>query len=217
MTHEMDVGSTQVGDEVRPRSNQGDEAEEIVGETDPGGDSAASLTRTRPKTALKPGEQMMSREADSNIRDGDGEWEGSLLQGELWQRNAAGLSDEPTQVSSSEGAIPVNDVGSTSPGDEERREQGATSDEHELTQLPGNDMNDAADAVGADNATEAAGPDAATDAATTDDAAGAVGAHGAMLTGDPGEVTVSVDAHVTVMVGDAGGHKLQAGSVISRW
>ena len=83
MTHEMDVGSTQVGDEVRPRSDQRDEAEEIVGETDPGGDSAAPLTRTRPKTALKPGEQMMAREADSDNRDGYGEWEGLLLQGEL--------------------------------------------------------------------------------------------------------------------------------------
>ena len=41
---------------------------------------------------------------------------------------------------------------------------------------------------------KAAGSDDTTDAATADDAAGMVGAHDAVLTGDPGEATVSVDA-----------------------
>ena len=127
---------------------------------------------------------------------------------------------------------PVNDVGATSLGDEERREQGATADEHEPIQLSGNEIigatdaadpddaadtyacDDATDAVGADDTTKAAGPDDATDAATADNAAGVVGAHDAMLTGDPGEATVSVDVRdVTVMIGDAGGPKFQAGSV----
>ena len=232
VTYEMDVESTHVGGEVRPRPDQGDKAEEMRGETAPGGNHAATLTHMRPMTALKPGKQMTACDTGSDVGSGDGEGEEPLLQGELWQKNTGELSDEPVQVSSSEGATPVNDVGATSPEDEERREQGATADEHQPIQLSGNESNDATDAVdpddaadtyasdnatngvGADNATEAAGPDDATAAATGDDAAGVVGAHDAMLTGDPSEATVSVDVRdVTVMVGDAGDAKFQAGSV----
>ena len=232
VTYEMDAESTQLGGEVRPRPDQGDEAEEMGGGTAPGGNNEATPTCMRPNTAPKPGEQMTTGDTDSDAGDGGSEGEEPLLQGELWQRNTSELSDEPMQVSSSEGATPVNDVGTTSPEDEERREQGAALDEHEPTQLLGNEINnatdaadpeeaadayasdDATDTVGADDAIEAAGPDDTADAATADDAAGVLGAHDAMLTGDPGEATVSVDVRdVTVTVGDAGGAKFQAGSV----
>ena len=55
VTYEMDVESTQVGGEVGPRPDQGDEAEEMGGETAPGGNHAATLTHMRPMTASKPG------------------------------------------------------------------------------------------------------------------------------------------------------------------
>ena len=157
-----------MGGEVRPRPDQGDEAEEMGSETASGGNHAATLTRSRPMTASKPGKQMTACDTDSDVGGGDGEGEEPLLQGELWQKNTGELSDEPMQVSSSEGATPVNDVGTTSPEDEEKKEQGDTSDEHEPTQLPGNEINDATDAADPEEAAYAYATDDATDAVGTD-------------------------------------------------
>ena len=106
VTYGMDAESTQVGGEVRPRPDQGDEAEEMGGETAPGGNNEATLTCMRPKTVPKPGGQMTTGDADSDAGDGESEGEEPLLQGELWQRNTGELNDEPMQVSSSEGATP---------------------------------------------------------------------------------------------------------------
>ena len=47
---------------------------------------------------------MTACDTDSDVGGGDGEGEEPLLQGELWHKNTGELSDEPMQVSLSEGA-----------------------------------------------------------------------------------------------------------------
>ena len=99
-------------------------------------------------------------------------------------------------LSNDAAATHIKDGGHARKRDGARKGQEAVPDEHEPTGMFGDG--------GTDDATDAVGADGATDV---------VGAHDAMPTGDSGEATVPVDARdITLTVGDAGAHKLQAGS-----